>query len=374
MSTDNPDRREGVSPDPAPETATDLVAPEPAAAPHPPAEPDAAAPPARDGTPAPPAGQRAGLQVPAPTPFLGEDGAPADSTQSLDLPTAQVPVTKAPVTQSPVTPSPAETTVVSEAGAAPVSSAPGSQESRDVIDWEETGVAPVSEPAPVTRRSIFAEAETPTTDPVTEAVAPTPVGGPLGPASPAEPTAVTPAVTAAAAATAAQPDGDLGTSPGRHRHWAGVLLAVVLLPFAWFFLHDSAAQVMASVDTHRFALDITGLVELAVGAGALALALWAARRSSLGTIVVGALTLLVGLPALVLPSLMDQYLTPLLDRLALQSSLGEDLASYLWSDAVTGRFAWLGLLLLMIGVVSHSARRAGRREQEVVDRVRKTPL
>ena len=270
---------------------------------------------------------------------------------------------------------------------------PGSYEPTDIINWDE--------PETVTRRSIFADIATDAgstpfePDTAAEAAEPA-VTAPVGvvETAAATPGADTEPVTgtgAEGAVSVAPPRGrhvrepsprtedDIlleGSSvvgrlaPRTASHWAGVLLAVVLLPLAWFFLHDSAAQALTAVDTHRFALSGTALIELAVGAGALALAMWAARRSSLGTIVVGVLTLLVGLPALTVPSLMNQLLTPTLDRLARQSSLGEDLASYVWSDAVTGRFLWLGLLLIMVGVVSHSARRAGRREQAVVDRVR----
>ena len=301
-----------------------------------------------------------------PAPVLGEGTTPVDSTRA-----------------------PAHAR--ESASAAPQE--PGSYEPTDIINWDE--------PETVTRRSIFADIATDAGstpfEPDTAAEAAEPAGtAPVGvvEAAAATPGADTEQVTgtgAEGAVSVAPPRGrhvrepsprtedDIlleGSSvvgrlaPRTASHWAGVLLAVVLLPLAWFFLHDSAAQALTAVDTHRFALSGTALIELAVGAGALALAMWAARRSSLGTIVVGVLTLLVGLPALTVPSLMNQLLTPTLDRLARQSSLGEDLASYVWSDAVTGRFLWLGLLLIMVGVVSHSARRAGRREQAVVDRVR----
>ena len=60
-----------------------------------------------------------------------------------------------------------------------------------------------------------------------------------------------------------------------------------------------------------------------------------------------------------------------LDRLTAQSTLGADLAAYFWTDAYSGKFVVLGLFMIMVGVVSHSARRAGRREQEVIDRGRR---
>ena len=60
-----------------------------------------------------------------------------------------------------------------------------------------------------------------------------------------------------------------------------------------------------------------------------------------------------------------------LDRLAAQSALGADLAAYFWTDAFSGKFVVLGLFMIMVGIVSHSARRAGRREQEIINRGRR---
>lgn len=153
-------------------------------------------------------------------------------------------------------------------------------------------------------------------------------------------------------------------------HWAGVLLSLVLLPPAWFFLHDAATHLVGATEAYRFAITTRGVIELVVGCLLLVLALWTARRSSLGTFVVGAITLVAGLPGLVAPGPVDAALSPFLTRLAEQSTLGKDVATMIWSDAVSGRFLAVGLALVMVGVVSHSARRAGRREQEVIDRVR----
>ena len=81
---------------------------------------------------------------------------------------------------------------------------------------------------------------------------------------------------------------------------------------------------------------------------------------------------LLGLPFLVLPGVMTDVVSPFLDDLNAQSALGTSLSDYLWADAVTGKFLALGVFMVMVGVVSHSARRAGRREQEVIDRVRRS--
>ena len=152
-------------------------------------------------------------------------------------------------------------------------------------------------------------------------------------------------------------------------HWAGVLVSVVALPVAWFFLHDGAAMAtVRSPDSYAFDLSARGLTELAVGALALVIAMWVARLTSVGSITVGVISMLLGLPFLVAPGVMTDAFSPFLGDLSTQSALGQSLSTYLWTDAVTGKFLVLGVFMAMLGVVSHSARRAGRHEQEVIER------
>ncbi|MDO4243833.1 MAG: hypothetical protein Q4C85_08780 [Actinomyces sp.] len=153
-------------------------------------------------------------------------------------------------------------------------------------------------------------------------------------------------------------------------HWAGVLVSIVALPVSWYFLHLGAARAVEAGDPLRFSIHAGALTALAIGACALVVALWTARRSSLGVTVVGVLSTLIGVVAVALPSVLSSALTPTLERLTIHSDLGADLAAYLWTDAVTGKFLAFGLFMLMVGWVSHSARRAGRREQEVIIRGR----
>ena len=155
-------------------------------------------------------------------------------------------------------------------------------------------------------------------------------------------------------------------------HWWGVLVAAVLLPLAWFLLHDASAELTMDSQPHRFALSVIGLVELALGSGLLLTSLWMSRKSSLGAIVIGTLSTVAGLPFLVMPEFMSAQVSPVLERLADHSNLGSELSSFIWTDAATGRFVAGGLMLVMIGLVSHSARRAGRREQEIIDRDKRT--
>ncbi|MDU0348096.1 hypothetical protein [Actinomyces sp. MRS3W] len=155
-------------------------------------------------------------------------------------------------------------------------------------------------------------------------------------------------------------------------HWAGVLVWIIALPLAWFLLHDGAAAAVAGATPLRFGTSARGLIELGVGVVVLAVALWTARRSSLGAFVVGAVSTALGLPFLVAAKSMSNSFGPFLDRLTAHSDLGSSLSSYFWADAVSGKFVAFGVFMLMVGVISHSARRAGRREQEIIDRVRRT--
>lgn len=154
-------------------------------------------------------------------------------------------------------------------------------------------------------------------------------------------------------------------------HWAGVLVSIVALPVSWFFLHKGADRALDSVEVLRFGINGLALTLLALGALALVAALWTARRSSLGMFVVGAFSVLLGLVTTFLPGSLNTTLSPLLERLTIHSGLGTDLASFLWADIASGRFIAFGVFMTMVGVVSHSARRAGRHEQEVIDRVRR---
>ncbi|WP_233188332.1 hypothetical protein [Actinomyces qiguomingii] len=153
-------------------------------------------------------------------------------------------------------------------------------------------------------------------------------------------------------------------------HWAGVLVWVVALPLTWFLLHDAAAAAVDNSAPSTFGAPARALIELGAGAAVLASALWTASRSSLGAFVVGAVSILTGLPFLIIPRVMTGSVGALLERLTAHSDLGARLSRYFWADAVSGKFIAFGLFMVMVGVVSHRARREGRHEQEIIDRGR----
>ncbi|PHP53104.1 hypothetical protein BW737_005190 [Actinomyces ruminis] len=154
-------------------------------------------------------------------------------------------------------------------------------------------------------------------------------------------------------------------------HWAGVLVWVIALPLAWYLFHAGATAAVDGAAPLTFGTPVRALVELGAGAVVLAIALWTASRSSLGSFVVGVISLLGGVPFLAAPTAMNDSVGPFLDRLTAHSNLGASLSSYFWADAVSGKFIAFGLFMIMVGVVSHNARRAGRREQEIIDRGRR---
>lgn len=152
-------------------------------------------------------------------------------------------------------------------------------------------------------------------------------------------------------------------------HWGGTLLALVLFPIAWFLMHTAAnALTGALADGWPKVFSTAGIIELAMAIVLLIVVMATATRSSLGTFVTGITTLLIGLPFVVVPSVTKQYLGDFLANMALQSRFGRILSEAILLDGVSGRLVIIGLFLIMLGVVSHSTRRAGRRERLVMDR------
>lgn len=152
-------------------------------------------------------------------------------------------------------------------------------------------------------------------------------------------------------------------------HWGGTLLALVLFPIAWFLMHTAAnALTGALADGWPKVFSTAGVIELGMAVVLLIVVMATATRSSLGTFVTGITTLLIGLPFVVVPSITKQYLGDFLANMALQSRFGRILSEAVLNDGVSGRLVIIGLFLIMLGVVSHSTRRAGRRERLVMDR------
>ena len=148
-------------------------------------------------------------------------------------------------------------------------------------------------------------------------------------------------------------------------HWAGVLVAIVLFPLAWFLVHDGAATLTGgNPSAWPSAASPMGALEILGGTAACAAALFMISRSSLGAFVVGALSTVIGLPFILMPGVTKSILGPTVDRLQAHSDLGKALSTYVMDDGLSGRFILMGVLTIMVAVVGHVARRSGQRTQD----------
>lgn len=158
-------------------------------------------------------------------------------------------------------------------------------------------------------------------------------------------------------------------------HWGGALLALLLFPFAWYLCHAGKERLADNLPTpggtFTPGLDVVGLVELGGGLLALLLALLVARKSASGPFLVGLVSVLLGVPFLVAPGATWDFLAPLATRLTDQSTIGANLVRFFIMDGYTGTFILLGLVMVTVGVVAHSTRRAGRREREIMARAKR---
>lgn len=200
-------------------------------------------------------------------------------------------------------------------------------------------------------------------EPTPETAAAPPVIPPAGASSPAEP--------GWAATQATQPDGDLFpellyTEPPSRAgaHWWGVLVALVLSPIAWFLLTDGSARLFWSILADPENVNLAGYLSFAAGLVALGGVLLAARWSSVGAIVAGSLSGLVGLTFLVFPARTLEFLEGYREQVEELGGFGRNLYAYTIESGMRGTFVIGAVVLIGVGIVSHGARRKGRREEK----------
>ncbi|WP_413451508.1 hypothetical protein AA0Y32_15825 [Georgenia phoenicis] len=147
-------------------------------------------------------------------------------------------------------------------------------------------------------------------------------------------------------------------------HVLTILVTVILTPVAWYLVADAGARLTLPAgnpwDTTN--LNVAAILELAGGLLVLAVILLAARWSSVGAIVTGVLVTVVGVPFIAVPAWTQELLEPVESWLAQLGDLGDNVAHHLVASGSTGRLVALGVALVLVGVVSHGARRQGRRE------------
>ena len=148
-------------------------------------------------------------------------------------------------------------------------------------------------------------------------------------------------------------------------HWLSFLLFLLLVPAGWYLAADAGAR-MTLADAAPMYTGVASIVALGEILGAIiisAILFATARRSSLGAWLMGIVTLIVGLPWLMAPGITAASVLSALTALTNTGSLGANLAHHLQASGYSGRFALLGVVLMGLAYVSHSARRTGRAEE-----------
>lgn len=151
----------------------------------------------------------------------------------------------------------------------------------------------------------------------------------------------------------------------RGAHFLALVLFLVLTPLGWYLASDAGAR-MTLADAAPMYSGVASILALGelLGAIVVAVILFAtARRSSLGAWIMGVATLIVGLPWVLAPGITASTLLASLNALSASSSLGANLSHHLQASGYSGRFAILGIVLMGVGYLSHSARRTGRAEE-----------
>lgn len=149
-------------------------------------------------------------------------------------------------------------------------------------------------------------------------------------------------------------------------HFGSLLTCLLALPFAWAFLKHSHGLLYATAEstfnTGRYSIE--GLSYLVLGLALVVIMGLAARLSSLGPFLVGILVTLGGLSFVVMPVFIKNNLDSTLTWLSNSKLIPfQNLSYFLASSGFSGDFLAMGVALLMIGVVGHTARRRGRTDQ-----------
>ena len=148
-------------------------------------------------------------------------------------------------------------------------------------------------------------------------------------------------------------------------HALSFLLFLILAPLGWYLAADAGARMTLAEDAPMFS-GIASLAALGELLGTIVLSMilcTIARRSSLGAWIMGLLFLLIGMPWVLAPGITAKALQAPLTALSSASPFGENLMHHLQATGYSGRFVLLGVLLMGVGYISHSARRTGRSEE-----------
>lgn len=146
-------------------------------------------------------------------------------------------------------------------------------------------------------------------------------------------------------------------------HWWGVLISLVFVPVAWYLLADGGERWANSREVNPDAIHFGAMLEIAGGLLALIAVLLAARWSSVGAIITGSIATVIGAAFLAVPQIVVDFLADYSDIFGRLGQFGQNVYDHLLMDGNAGRVLAYGVVLIFAGVISHGARRQGRREE-----------
>lgn len=351
--TSEPARTDQPSPD---QTGVEQAGPDQTAPPQPPLEQAPASPPAPGAGPAPSAPVQ-----PQPWTPTSQDPAGAQQHQAQDAPPSEAPWSSPPPVQEGI-PSPEEDAALREQRARRFGAG---AESTEASDETATTQLPSEQPAspfppvvtPIPASPHTSSYGTGTTQQFPAGPGPYPGAQPApGYPVPGHPVQAHP-----------RPDDDfegLREAPASRAaaHWWTILISLVFIPVAWYLVTDAGARIEWFLSQGQ-PVTVAAYFELGLGLLAVFIFLLAARWSSVGSIVMGSIFLALGIAFLIFPAEGTNLLTQSTEYFGRLGQFGINVVEHLSETLTTGRMTLYGLTLIMVGVVSHGARRQGRREE-----------
>lgn len=145
-------------------------------------------------------------------------------------------------------------------------------------------------------------------------------------------------------------------------HWWTVLITLVFAPVAWYLLTDGGARIAWAFSQGNIPAVAT-YIEFGLGLVAVFIFMLAARWSSVGAIILGSIFFALGLTYLIFPTEAATIVADSTQYFGRLGQFGINVVEHLGATLETGRMVFYGLVLIMVGVVSHGSRRQGRREE-----------
>lgn len=147
--------------------------------------------------------------------------------------------------------------------------------------------------------------------------------------------------------------------------WLSLLATLILIPIAWYLLADASAR-LAFADGNPMVsgqINAAALGELIGGLVVVVIIAIVAAQSSLGLFVSGILVFLLGLPYLVVPGYVAEFITEFLEPLRTFNDFGANVVAHLVLTGFTGLLTIFGFLMVAIAWALYAVRRAGRHEE-----------